>query len=338
MENRTLKSKDIISVIISAYNSERTIGKTLQSLEAQDIDKNLYEVIISDDGSTTEKTKAIVESFITRWNMNLIYSFAEHAWVGSARNRGIALSSGKTLAFTDADCICDSDWLSVIYKNIVWEKKQFIGGYTYSNDTVIFPWKMAPVGQSGITANLAIDFTLLEIPVFDSWFTEMLGDDTDFVLRMEARGVILYYIPEMRVLHPPNIIGMTRIIIRARGKINEVCLYKKHGKKVMSSFSPIFRPIIFSRISLFSLMVCLWTVGMLAIYDISGLLGLLGLWLSFFVLFELYLYRFFVIYSPDNRCVSFYDRTKTFFYFLVTIPLFFYYRIIGIVRFKFFML
>lgn len=67
---------------------------------------------------------------------------------------------------------------------------------------------------------------------------------------------------------------------------------------------------------------------MIAMYKTSGLLGLLFFGLSFFVVFELYLYRFFVIYNPDNRAISLSDRTKTFFYFLVTTPLFFYYRIL----------
>lgn len=77
MESRTMKSKDIISVIISAYNSEKTITKTLRSLEEQDLDKNLYEVIISDDGSR-DSTKAIVESFIQRGKMNIFYCFQEN--------------------------------------------------------------------------------------------------------------------------------------------------------------------------------------------------------------------------------------------------------------------
>lgn len=115
-------------------------------------------------------------------------------------------SVGKILAFTDADCICDQNWLSVVYQKIAKDGHDFIGGYTYSNDTIIFPWKMAPVEQSGITANLAISFKDLEVPLFDSGFTGMLGDDTDFVLRMEEEGMTLVFTPEMRVLHPPNII------------------------------------------------------------------------------------------------------------------------------------
>jgi GT2 family glycosyltransferase len=63
---------------------------------------------------------------------------------------------------------------------------------------------------------LAVDFTLIDGLPFDPGFTGMLGDDTDFVLKMEANGYPLIIVPEMRVFHPPNIIGLDRIMIRAR--------------------------------------------------------------------------------------------------------------------------
>lgn len=169
-----------------------------------------------DDGSTSDAMRKIIEQFIQRDRMNIRYFFQENTGPGMARNRAIEQSEGKILAFTDADCICDQDWLSVIYQNIEIEGKGFIGGYTYSDDVVIFPWKMAPVGQVGITANLAVDFRNIDVPLFDLGFMGMLGDDTDFVLQMEKKGFPMEVVKEMRVLHPPNILKVSRIIIRAR--------------------------------------------------------------------------------------------------------------------------
>ncbi len=338
MENRILKSQNIVSVIISAYNSEWTIRNTLQALEDQDLSKDLYEVIVVDDGSNTSRTKEIVNEFIGRWIMKIFYFYQKNAWVGIARNLWVSKSTWTILAFTDADCICDNDWLSVIYTKIFVEKMKFIWGITYSNDTVIFPWKMAPVGQYGITANLAIDFTLTSDVLFDSGFTGILGDDTDFVLRMEECGIPLISIPEMRVLHPPNILSFRRILIRSRGRQNEVWLYMKHREKVLKSFSPIFRPSILSRISPFFLLVLIGIFFLIFIGNSFGWNSVILFSLLLFTVFYFYLYRFLVIYNPDNRAIFPKDRILTFFYLIVITPLFLYYRIVWSIKFHFFML
>jgi glycosyltransferase involved in cell wall biosynthesis len=338
MENRTLKSRDIISVIISAYNSHPTIRGTLASLENQNLDKTLYEVIVMDDGSQTSETWDIVQEFINRWIMNVYYFYQKNAWVGIARNAGIAESVGKILAFTDADCICDKSWLSVIQRSLVIEEKHFIWWDTYSDDTVIFPWKMAPVGQSGITANMAVDFMLIDGILFDSGFTGMLGDDTDFVLRMEENWFPLVFVPDMKVLHPPNILALKRVIIRARGRHNEVWLYKKHWEKVLASFSYIFRPLILGRISPFSLIFLFVLIALIATVFLFWFTGLFASLVLFMVSFYTILYRFFVIYNPDNRPISLLDRTKTLLFFAIVAPLFIYYRIVWSIKFHFFML
>lgn len=336
---RVQKSQDIISVIISAYNSESTIRDTLHSLENQDFAQNMYEVIIVDDGSYTQATKEIVDEYIHRWKMNLYYIYQENRGVWIARNAWVDLSVWKILAFTDADCICDPDWLSVIYENISIQHHSIIGGYTYSNDTVIFPWKMAPALQFGITANLAIDFMIADSPLFDPALTGMFWDDTDFVLSLEAHAwTLLFSVPQMRVLHPPNILSIRRILMRAKWRQNEVYLYKKHREKVLASFSFIFRPLIFSRISWFAVLFFFGLVALILLGITFWIESIIFVFLSLFLLFYLYWYRFFVMYNPDNRGISGSERIRTFFSFLLIAPLFIYYRIVWAIRFHFFML
>ena len=69
-----IKSKDIVSVIISAYNASKTIEKTLISLENQDCNRDKFEVIIVDDGST-DSTKEIVQKYIVRNKIQLEYVY-----------------------------------------------------------------------------------------------------------------------------------------------------------------------------------------------------------------------------------------------------------------------
>lgn len=50
------------SVIVPAYNAMNTLGSCLKALTKQSIDKQEYEVIVVDDGST-DRTSDIVKQF-----------------------------------------------------------------------------------------------------------------------------------------------------------------------------------------------------------------------------------------------------------------------------------
>ena len=51
-----------LSIIIPAYNSEKYIAECLQSVIDQELDNNLYEIIVVNDGSTDD-TVDIVNQF-----------------------------------------------------------------------------------------------------------------------------------------------------------------------------------------------------------------------------------------------------------------------------------
>ena len=46
-----MTSKPLISVIVAAYNQEKFIGRCLRSLIDQTLSRDLYEIIVIDDGS-----------------------------------------------------------------------------------------------------------------------------------------------------------------------------------------------------------------------------------------------------------------------------------------------
>jgi glycosyltransferase involved in cell wall biosynthesis len=48
----------MISVVIAAYNEEKTLGPCLDHLLAQTAPGNSYEIIVADDGST-DQTRAV---------------------------------------------------------------------------------------------------------------------------------------------------------------------------------------------------------------------------------------------------------------------------------------
>lgn len=86
-----------ISVIIPAYNSEKTILETIQSVQAQTFSD--WEIIIIDDGST-DKTIGVVNTI--QDSRIQVFSYP-NAGVAAARNQGLAHATGNYIAFLDAD-------------------------------------------------------------------------------------------------------------------------------------------------------------------------------------------------------------------------------------------
>ena len=98
-------SANFISVIIPVYNHSECLKLCLQALENQTYSKDLYEVIVVDNASK-EDIKSVVSQF-----SQAKYTYESQPGSYVARNQGVSLAKGEILAFTDADCIPDSDWI-----------------------------------------------------------------------------------------------------------------------------------------------------------------------------------------------------------------------------------
>ena len=84
-----------VSVVIPAYNAERWIGETLESVLAQEAPD--LEVLVVDDGSTDD-TAAVVARFPSVRCLR-----KPNGGLGSARNAGIRAATGRYVAFVDSD-------------------------------------------------------------------------------------------------------------------------------------------------------------------------------------------------------------------------------------------
>lgn len=95
-----------ISVIIPAYNSEKTITDAIRSIDNQVIDDKIeieIEIIVIDDGST-DSTQSLANSYkISSSYTQLRVYHKTNGGVSSARNYGLKISSGEWIAFLDSD-------------------------------------------------------------------------------------------------------------------------------------------------------------------------------------------------------------------------------------------
>ena len=92
-------SQDLISVIMPAYNAEKYIAASIESVLAQTYPD--WELIVVDDGST-DGTATVVQEFVKR-DPRIKYVFQENGRLGKARNTGIRNATGSLIAFLDSD-------------------------------------------------------------------------------------------------------------------------------------------------------------------------------------------------------------------------------------------
>lgn len=94
--------RPIISLIIPFYNVERYIGQCLESVYNQDIPEEDYEVICVNDASPDNSREIVLEYQKKHKNLILV----EHEInkkLGSARNTGRAIATGKYIWNIDSD-------------------------------------------------------------------------------------------------------------------------------------------------------------------------------------------------------------------------------------------
>lgn len=135
----------IVSVIIPAYNAEKTILATLESVQKQTFSD--IEVIVIDDGSTdrtVELTDTVQDSRVK------VFSY-QNSGVSVARNRGIECAIGDFITFIDADDLWTSDKLQLQLEAL---QKNPDAGVSYSWTTFIDEkgnvlYKQEPVFHEG---------------------------------------------------------------------------------------------------------------------------------------------------------------------------------------------
>ncbi|MGF1673845.1 MAG: glycosyltransferase [Rivularia sp. (in: cyanobacteria)] len=102
-------STNLISVIIPAYNAEKTIQETIESVLNQSF-TNLELIIIN--ANSIDKTLSIISQF--KDERIKIFSYPE-ANVAVNRNRGINHATGDYITFLDADDLWTTDKLAAQY-------------------------------------------------------------------------------------------------------------------------------------------------------------------------------------------------------------------------------
>jgi glycosyltransferase involved in cell wall biosynthesis len=101
-----------ISVVIPAFNEEKSISRTLSALAKQKT-KHEFEVIVVNNNST-DKTANVAKKFSKELNLKVIAE--KRKGRGKARDTGCRKATGGVIFSMDADTIPPSNWIESMYK------------------------------------------------------------------------------------------------------------------------------------------------------------------------------------------------------------------------------
>lgn len=173
---------------------------------------------------------------------------------GPAKARNIGKEIAKTyrsdiIAFTDADCILDKDWVKTIIQefqsnrnfnilsgNTISHDRHWFGTYHNINGTlngrVI---KSSDKLLYGTTANLAISAAVSEGISFNEGFPFAAGEDIEFCFRANKIGFAIKHVPKMIVRHN---FGYTSNPFQSFRKFTHQFKKYGQGEKILLQYIP----------------------------------------------------------------------------------------------------
>lgn len=150
--------KDLVSIIVPAYNSGHFISKTLDNLLIQDVNK---EILVVDDGST-DNTADIVNKY-SKEHQCIRYTRQENQGVSSARNTGINQSKGDYIVFVDSDDLLQNDILS-----------KCLNHYSDDIDCVLFSYECIDIKGDVFKSASYMESGMYDIQSFIQNFSELI--------------------------------------------------------------------------------------------------------------------------------------------------------------------
>ncbi len=230
------------SLIIPAYNAQKTIASCLESALNQSICRQDYEIIVVDDGST-DSTSEIIKKYPVR----LIQQKNQGA--AAARNRGAKDARGNILVFTDSDCELDFDFMKNIILPI--EQENGIigaqGSYRTKQEESMarFVQVEIEIRYKRMAKNKYIDFigtyaavykrcVFQQYEGFDPVFSSAAGEDIDFSYKLHQEGHKMIFIPDAFVYH----LHPVKLADYLKSKFSHgywrIRLNRKHPKKMFN--------------------------------------------------------------------------------------------------------
>lgn len=191
-----------VSVCITVFNEEKSIGKLLDSLLSQT--KKPDEIVIVDGGSK-DKTVEIIRHYQKKDKR--IKLLIESGSVAHGRNTSIELAKNPIIASTDAGCVSKREWLEKITEPFKHKKVGLVAGFyqmaaknsmqcAISVYLGVHPTQFDPTSFLPSTRSVAFRKELWERVGGYSEKLEKAGEDTLFFYKAVKTGIRIVRVKE----------------------------------------------------------------------------------------------------------------------------------------------
>ncbi len=217
-----------ISIVICTYNNASLLGRTLATIEQQEIPEGLRWSALVVDNNSTDGTSGTVQRYVQRELIpGLRYVLEEQLGLAYARRRAVQETDTELIAFVDDDCLLAPNWVeqAVIFCHghpnlgAVGGRVQLLWEVT-PDETMLSqaPWfaeqDYGDLPQCLPTADLRGAGVVLqrEAVVASGWLERMImtdrrgnvlssHGDTEMMIRIRNAGYELWYNPAMCLEH-----------------------------------------------------------------------------------------------------------------------------------------
>ena len=207
-----------VTVVVPAFNAAATIDDCVRSLLELDYPPELHEIVVVDNGSR-DGTLAALEPYSSR----IVVIGEARRGPSAARNAGIRNARGAIVAFTDADCTVEPDWLRELVvplddaavgiaggRILVREganEAELYGETIHDQRASILVWRPPYVIGMNWASRRAV---LEEASLFDEDARRV--EDVDLSWRIGQAGYSLVYCPDAIVRHrnERTLVGLAR--------------------------------------------------------------------------------------------------------------------------------
>lgn len=201
-EGRSNPASDVypaVSVIVPIYNGEADLPGLLAGLQGQDYPRDRVDYWLVDNGSR-DRTPAILAAAAAQSIQLHALTYRDIQSSYAARNAGIQAATGQILAFTDADCQPEPNWLRELVRPFADPTVGLVAGGIQAlpsqhwlecyaerqgtlSQTNTLNHSFLPYGQ---TANLAVRAEVFrQVGLFRPYLTT--GGDADFCWRVQQQ-------------------------------------------------------------------------------------------------------------------------------------------------------